>query len=343
MLAFLESLQPEIFAWGRPRRATTHAMAIAGLGLVLAAGAARAELVVHAVGDGAAANQAGFVEWLQQARSKSRTFDALIARIEQDRQVQVTLTLRRDACGLLDSATLAGGKGRLEVNLNNLERLTQHQGTDNAPAWALSPAEELAFALQEALVMGLAQLPLDQGAPKEAGLASLNHLREAEHNVAVLAFLEHSQFGEDAAGPRDCLTPSNYREIRFAGGRYQYLSFDRWGHLHSAFIDLTALAPKVQPEGGQAAGKFQGHSTSLNSGEATGSHAPAPPPRPKRAATPRALPDPESTEGMPMPLFGAAADLARVTNKTRPGDTLRAADTMQSLDSVRAKRSRGSD
>lgn len=338
MLAFLASLQRKIVSSDRPKRATKRAMAMAGLGLVLTAGAARAELVLRAIGDGAAANQAGFVEFLQQARLKSRTLDALIARIEQDRQAQVTLTLRRDACGFLDSATLAGGKGRLEVNLNNLERLTQHPG-DNVPAWALSPVDELAFALQEALVMGLAQLPLDQGAPKEAGLAGLNRLREEEHNVAVLAALERSQFGEDAAGPRDCQAPSTYREIRFAGGRYQYLSFDRWGHLHSAYIDLTALAPKVQPEGGQARAKSQGHATSLNSGEASGSHAPAPPPRPKRAATPRALPDPESTKGMPMPLLlGATGGLARLTNKPRTGDTLRAVETMRTLDSVRTER-----
>jgi hypothetical protein len=324
----------------RRRQMATRLFAATALYGSLTGGIADAEFLVRALGDGAAVNQVSFGEWLHQARSHSHALDAMVARIEQDRQAQVTLILRRDTCGFLDSTTQAGGKGRLDINLNNFERLATRQPGDNLqPAWALSPADELAFALQEALVMSLAQLPLDQGAPKEAGLVGANRVREEAHNPVVLAALDRSPFGEDAGSSRDCQASSTYREIRFAGGRYQYVSFDRWGHLHNAFIDLTALSPKTQQETGASAGKAR--PTSLPGADEPISRAPAPPRRQGRAAAPHRSLEPERTGSTPTPLFFSAA--ARTPDKPPTSEAARAAETgpRHAADRARSERSRG--
>jgi hypothetical protein len=66
----------------------------------------------------------------------------------------------------------------------------------------------------------------------------------------VLHPLERSDSAEEAAvEPANCQTAATYREIKFAGGRYQYVLVDRCGLVHGAFVDLAVLAAKPASDG----------------------------------------------------------------------------------------------
>ncbi|MBL6852832.1 MAG: hypothetical protein ISQ86_05530 [Alphaproteobacteria bacterium] len=237
--------------------------------------------------------------------------------LDQDKET-IDIKLVRDG-SFIDDAESRGGKGKITVNLSNLERLPDPdivKGKSTTPpgtAWGMTRCELIMHFLSEARRMITNNAEKPQGDPHDYGVqqqrlvrndfgqgpeSRCNHQRFANDTDPKDKIPSKTITYKDKDGREQTITPDNQIQVSYGPNDLEVLWFDKSGKLQLAFFHNGKQIPRDQvilpkddpakhylnPEyaiGPDGAGSSASFAVNADCDEPPGIPAATPPPAPK--------------------------------------------------------------